>query len=122
MDSNKSTGKLYDLTTIFAITEDNPGFLLKLISVFHDNISNDILLINEAAKAGRWAEVGQLAHKMKPSLKHFGIDSLVDVIANLEHPANTNPQYLNLLVTELDSVLKAVLNGLKTEFPDIFNQ
>lgn len=122
MDTNKNAGKAYDLTSIFAITEDNPGFLAKLILVFSDNISNDILLINEAAKVGKWDEVGQLAHKMKPSLKHFGVTSLVEVIANLEHQTNTDPQYLNSLVDELNSVLNDVLSGLKSEFPEVFNQ
>jgi len=121
MDTNENAGKPYDLTSIFAITEDNPGFLAKLILVFSDNISNDILLINEAAKAGRWDEVGQLAHKMKPSLKHFGVTSLVDVIADLEHQTSADPQYLNLLVNELNSVLNDVLRGLRNEFPEVFN-
>ena len=122
MDTNENAGKSYDLTSIFAISEDNPGFLAKLILVFSDNISNDILLINEAAKAGKWGDVGQLAHKMKPSLKHFGVTSLVEVIANLEHQTNADPQYLNSLVNELNNVLNDVLSGLKSEFPDVFNQ
>jgi HPt (histidine-containing phosphotransfer) domain-containing protein len=121
MDTNKNAGKPYDLTSIFAITEDNPGFLAKLILVFSDNISNDILLINEAAKVGKWEEVGQLAHKMKPSLKHFGVTTLVDVIADLEHQTSSDTQYLNSLVNELDNVLNAVLRGLRNEFPEVFN-
>jgi HPt (histidine-containing phosphotransfer) domain-containing protein len=122
MDTNKNDGKPYDLSSIFAISEDNPGFLAKLILVFSDNISNDILLINEAAKVGKWGEVGQLAHKMKPSLKHFGVTSLVDVIADLEHQTSANPQHLNSLVNELNSVLNEVLSGLRSEFPEVFNQ
>ncbi len=121
MDTNENAGKPYDLTSIFAISEDNPGFLAKLILVFSDNISNDILLINEAAKVGKWGEVGQLAHKMKPSLKHFGVTSLVDVIANLEHQTNADTQYLNSLVDELNNVLNDVLRGLRNEFPEVFN-
>ena len=122
MDTNKNAGKPYDLTSIFAISEDNPGFLAKLILVFSENISNDILLINEAAKAGKWDDVRQLAHKMKPSLKHFGVTSLVEVIANLEHQTNADPQYLNSLVDELNNVLNNVLSGLRSEFPEAFNQ
>jgi HPt (histidine-containing phosphotransfer) domain-containing protein len=122
MDTNENAGKPYDLTSIFAITEDNPGFLTKLILVFTDNISNDILLINEAAKAGKWEEVGQLAHKMKPSLKHFGVTSLVEVIADLEHQTSANAQHLTSLVNELNTVLNAVISGLKSEFPEVFNQ
>jgi len=122
MDTNGNPGKPYDLTSIFAITEDNPGFLAKLINVFYDNISNDILLINEAANAGRWDEVRQLAHKMKPSLKHFGITSLVDVIAGLEHQGDVDPQRLKGLVNQLDSVINEVLNGLRNEFPEDFNE
>lgn len=121
MDSNEYSAKPYDLTSIFAITEDNPGFLAKLILVFTDNISNDILLINEAATAGKWEEVGQLAHKMKPSLKHFGITSLVEVIAGLEHQVNVDPQHLNSLVNELNNVLNDVLSGLRNDFPEVFS-
>lgn len=122
MDTSKNAGKTYDLTSIFAITEDNPGFLAKLILVFSDNISNDILLINEAAGAGRWEEVGQLAHKMKPSLKHFGVISLAEVIASLEHQTSADPQHLNSQVNQLNHVLTDVLSGLKSEFPEAFNQ
>lgn len=121
MDINKGAGKLYDLSSVLAISEHNPSFLAKLILVFCDNISNDILLIKEAANNGNWHEAGHLAHKMKPSLAHFGVNSVSDIILALEHPGNNNPQHLRLLVAELDGVIIKVLDSLKSEYPDVFN-
>ena len=122
MDINKSTGKLYDLTSIYAISEHNPAFLAKLILVFCDNISNDILLIKTAAIAENWPEVSHLVHKMKPSLAHFGVNAVKDLMISLEHPGNSDARYLSSLVNELDRVTSELLVELKTEFSDIFNQ
>jgi HPt (histidine-containing phosphotransfer) domain-containing protein len=122
MDMNEEAGKPYDLTSIFAISDNNPQFLEKLLLIFAENISNDLRLINEAANTGNWQAVGQLAHKMKPSLTHFGINSLQDVIRNLEHPAGYDVQHLNSLVAQLNSVINKVLTGLKNEFSAIFKQ
>jgi len=116
-----STEKLYDLTTIHAISDKNPQFLEKLLLVFADNVSADIKLLKEAAADGNWGEVSSLAHKMKPSLHHFGVNSLKDVILSLEHPKNFDLSHFTFLVAELDHVISEVLLGLKNDFPHLFN-
>lgn len=122
MDINETNDKPYDLTTILAISEHSPQFLAQLILVFCDNISNDILLIKEAAHVGNWEEAGKLVHKLKPSLAHFGVNSAKDIVIILEHPENKDPEYLHLLIAELDRIIIKVLSALKNEFPHIFNQ
>jgi hypothetical protein len=59
---------------------------------------------------------------MKPSLAHFGVNAVKDIIIALEHPGNTDSRYLSSLVTELDRVVWELLAELKTQFPDIFKQ
>ena len=115
-----STEKLYDLTTIYAISDKNPQFLEKLLQVFADNIASDLQLLKAAADDGNWDEVSSIAHKMKPSLNHFGINSLKDVVLSLEHPANFNLNRFVYLVSELDRVVSEVLVGLKNDFPNVF--
>lgn len=117
-----STEKLYDLTTIYAISDKNPQFLEKLLQVFADNVAADLKQLNAAADEGNWEEVSSLAHKMKPSLNHFGVNSLKDVVLSLEHPGNFNLNHFTSLVSELDRVVKEVLSGLKNDFPNVFNK
>ena len=115
-----SANKPYDLTTIYAISDNNPEYLEKLLLVFTDAVSNDITALKVAADNNNWPEVGQLAHKIKPSLSHFGITSLTDVIRGLEHNSGTDPSYLKAMVNQLDNVMGNVLIGLREEFPAVF--
>jgi len=115
MEANKP----YDLTTIYAISDGNTEFLNQLLVVFTDAVSQDLNIAKQAADAGNWTEVGQIAHKIKPSLSHFGVTSLTDVIRGLEHNNGSDPQNLRLLTDKLLTVMGEVLAGLKNEFPDI---
>lgn len=122
MDTGNTNNKPYDLTTIYAISDNNAEFLKQLLIVFTDTVSHDISAIKIAAEANNWAEVGQLAHKIKPSLSHFSINSLKEVINGLEHHQNANQESLKAMVNLLDVVMNDVLTNLKAEFPDVFNQ
>jgi len=117
-----SAEKLYDLTSIYAICDKNPQFMEKLLQVFVDNLATDLHMLNSAADVGNWDEVSSIAHKMKPSLSHFGVTSLKDVVLSLEHPANFNLNRFVHLVSELDRVVNEVLFGLKNDFPQVFNK
>lgn len=115
-----SANKPYDLTTIYAISDNNPEFLEKLLLVFTDAVGNDIIALKAAADTNNWTEVGKLAHKIKPSLSHFGITSLTDIIRGLENNTGTDPTYLKAMVNQLDNVMDNVMMGLKEEFPAVF--
>lgn len=117
-----SAEKLYDLTTIYAISDRNPQFLEKLLVVFVDNLSSDLRMLNSAADEGNWEEVSSIAHKMKPSLIHFGVNSVKEVVLSLEHPGNFNLNHFVSLISDLDAVVNEVLTGIKSDFPAIFNK
>jgi len=112
--------KPYDLSMIYAISENNPDFLGKLITVFSATTASDNALVKEAAAAGNWGEVAQLVHRMKSSLNHFQVASLKDTIAILEHYENSSVAELNLRVLEFNRVVSNVLVHLKAEFPNSF--
>jgi HPt (histidine-containing phosphotransfer) domain-containing protein len=114
--------KLYDLTSIYAISDDNPEFLNKLLQVFSANIAKDVEDIKAAAGKNNWADVGQLAHKLKPSAAHFGITSLKEILKKLERQEGQDIVTLNSLVLQLDAIVAKVISGLKAEFPATFAQ
>jgi HPt (histidine-containing phosphotransfer) domain-containing protein len=116
-----SAEKLYDLTSIYAMCDKNSPFMEKLLLVFVDNLTSDLRMLNAAADVGNWEEVSSIAHKMKPSLIHFGVSALKDVVLSLEHPGNYNLNQFVSLVSELDRVVNEVLTGIKSDFPNIFN-
>lgn len=120
MNDESNDHKPYDLSMIYAISENNPDFLEKLIAVFSATTASDNVLVKEAAANGNWAEVAQLVHKMKSSLNHFQVSSLKETIAMLEHYENSSVAELNLRVLEFNSIVNNVLVHLRAEFPNSF--
>ena len=128
MNLNHETGgnggnvnKPYDLTMIYAISESNPEFLDKLLLMFADTVKKDLETAKTLAVEGDWNEVGQIVHKMKASLNHFGVKDIKDIIAVLEHPGDTPPEKLSGLVAQLEQIINSVFLNLKEEFPATFN-
>jgi HPt (histidine-containing phosphotransfer) domain-containing protein len=116
---NNTGNKPYDLTEIKAMCDNNMSFLERLLVVFTDTLKTELANVKQGAAEGDWETVGKAAHKIKPSLIHFNVTSLTDVIFGLEHHENSNPEQLNALVVRLESVLTDVLVNLKEEFPDV---
>jgi HPt (histidine-containing phosphotransfer) domain-containing protein len=114
---NNSDNKPYDLTEIKAMCDDNTAFLEKLVAVFVETINTELTVVKEGAAAGNWEVVGKAAHKVKPSLIHFGITSLKDVILGLEHYQNNDAAHLKVLAAKFEEVMNEVLVNLKAEFP-----
>jgi HPt (histidine-containing phosphotransfer) domain-containing protein len=113
--------KPYDLTMINAISDNNHDFFNKLLLMFYDTVAADMAIAKTAASENKWAEVAQLAHKMKTSLTHFGVYSVKAIIVNLEHYENIPTERLKALVLEMDQIVNDVFFNLKEEFPDTFN-
>lgn len=109
--------KPYDLTEIKAMCDDNIPFLEKLVAVFMETLRTELVNVKQGAAEGNWETAGKAAHKIKPSLIHFHITSLKDVIFGLEHYENSDPAHLRSLVTRLEEVINDVLVNLQTEFP-----
>lgn len=116
---NSNDNKPYDLTEIKAMCDDNIAFLEKLVAVFMETLKAELANVKEGAATGNWDMVGKAAHKIKPSLIHFSITSLKDVISGLEHHESSNPEHLQTLVAKLEEVITDVLVNLKAEFPGV---
>jgi HPt (histidine-containing phosphotransfer) domain-containing protein len=122
INENGGHNKPYDLTMIYAISDNNPEFFGQLLQVFADTTEKDNELLKQTAAKGDWREVGQLVHKMKSSLSHFQVGALTDIVPKLEYYQNSSTDELQLQVQKFDHVIKDVLSNLRAEFPGIFNQ
>jgi len=118
MDTNTGN-KPYDLTEIKEMCDGNMSFLERLLAVFVETLNTELVNIKQGAAAGDWETVGKAAHKIKPSLIHFHITSLKDVIFGLEHYETSTAAQLEPLVEQLEKVINDVLANLKAEFPEI---
>jgi len=111
---------LYDLTMVEEIGKDNPSFLPKMVFLFLDQVSEDLMNMNHATVEQDWMTVSRLAHRMKPSIEGMGIISLRESIKTVEN--NTKkidtivPSQIIDLVTEITVVLEKVFAQLRKAF------
>ena len=112
---------LYDLTMVQEIGKDNPDFLPKMVSLFLEQISEDLLNLNAAKFNREWDTVCKLAHRMKPSIEGMGVFSLKNTMIELEYQTKNNALLVESniieMITEVNVVLEKVLIQLRKVFP-----
>lgn len=108
--------RLYNISMIEAIGKNNPAFVEKMIAMFVDFVEKDFDKLKEAANKENWAEVGQIAHKLKSTFGNMGVDTLVNHVVDLESKSG-NPVEI---IKKLDEGLKKVFEQMKEDYPDLF--
>jgi HPt (histidine-containing phosphotransfer) domain-containing protein len=114
---------LYDLTMVEEIGKDNASFLPKMVFLFLEQMSEDLININKATVEKDWLTISRLAHRMKPSIEGMGIFSLRETIKSLENDAKgidsiVESNIINL-VLEVTIVLEKVFAQLRNAFSEI---
>lgn len=73
---------LYDLGMLLGIGKDDPGFIIKMLSLFVTETPPLVQKMKEACAKSDMQSVRYYAHRMKPSITNLGIKSLkADVLA-----------------------------------------
>lgn len=101
--------KLYDLTTIEAISGGSKEFIHDMMQLFIETMPSFATQMVDGLKTQNWASIKSVAHQVKPTIELMGISSLVGDIKTIE----TNAKDLQGL---------DVLPGLIEKFYDIINK
>lgn len=75
---------LYNLSRLQDLSKGNNEFTARMISRFLEMVPADLDGLDSAWKRSDLAAVGQIAHKLKPTLDIFQIDYLMPLVAKLE--------------------------------------
>ena len=110
--------KLYSMTLVNDLAQDNQEFIKSLIQIFLDTIPTNAKEMLEACEQKNWEQTGKLAHKLKSTIDTMQIISIKEDIriieANGKNPQNTI--HIAQLVKRVDAVINIVTTQLKQEF------
>lgn len=111
-------GKNYNLSKIKAFIGDDNIVMSKMIHIFLENTPLMISKIEEGLEQKNYDQVNFHAHKLKSSIDNFSIIQLTDDIRLIEKYTREKSPLENLpaLVHKLKSVLKTVMEEIKTDF------
>lgn len=92
-----------DLSYLKKVCNGDQNFIQEMIATFIQNTPDVLNEMKEASSRESWSEVGQLAHKLKPSITFMGINSLKTIVKEIEHEGKEGlkteslPEKVNLL-------------------------
>lgn len=117
IQSMTDTEPLYDLSTFRQMDEEDPGALIKIISVFVATTPRVLEDLNKAYDNREMNSLAQLAHKLKATIDILSIKSLCTVIRQIEQIAITadNLNQLPELMDKLNTTMDAVFISIKKE-------
>jgi HPt (histidine-containing phosphotransfer) domain-containing protein len=103
--------KLYDLTELREMSDNDEGFVFEMIESFLKNNNEYLNELNRAFEKQDLKQVKFFAHKIKPSILLFKIDQLKQDILDLNEFAG---KQINI------EKIEALINGITLEMNRIF--
>ncbi len=110
--------KAYDLSSFLEMLGGNKDELKMMIDMFINLTPPLLTEMKEAADKHDWAAAGDLAHKLKSSLRLINADKLVEEAIYIEKNGRAGIfiDLLPLKISELSVQLLSIVEELKEEF------
>lgn len=108
---------LYNLDAFRDMLGDDQSEILVMVNMFIDLIPQSLNEMMEASNQQNWVETGNIAHKIKSSLKMMGMDDLSEKAHEIERKGKNNED-INLipqLIIALNEKALAVIEVMKKD-------
>ena len=84
--------RITDLSYLEMVSDGDKEFIEQVVESFIENNAQIIISLKEEQEAKNWVKMGQLIHKIKPSLEMVGLtplkEKIVQAETNLKNEAN----------------------------------
>ncbi len=100
---------LWSLSKLRQMAKGNETFVLKMQKLFVEQTLVRLAELERAVSEENYAQVGEIAHKMKPALDTFCIDSMKETVRRLEKAAEMPAIENRQLTADFLAVLKKVV-------------
>jgi len=111
---NSPKKTIIDLSYLRKMSNNDEAFVQEMVSSFIEKTPELLTQINLAKEDKKWMEVSDLAHKLKPNLSFMGMDSLKNLVLEIENNAKTgtSTEKIPELVEKLISSVKDAITEL----------
>ena len=110
-----------NLSYLVALCDGDDEFMNAIIASFVDEMPELLTLIQQKMQEEDWKTVGELAHKMKPSVQFVGMDGTLEKARSIEHQCRESyvcSDQISLLVSDVTEETKTAIVALQ----EVLNQ
>jgi hypothetical protein len=114
-----NNGPIYDLSGLIAISRGNELFVKKMVDIFCDQTPVMLKALLEAYYANDLEKMGEIAHKLKPSIDNLKIVPVMQAIRIIEKSGagEVGGSNLKQILSETETTLANVIGLLREEYP-----
>ncbi len=114
--SNNKT-KVTNLSYLNSVCDGDQDFIRDMLETFIKNTPPILTEMKNMATNAEWEEVGNLAHKLKPSITFVGLERAKELVQTIEQSSKTENETkkLEALISDLSSIVKVAIEELKLE-------
>lgn len=108
----------YNLAKVYALSSNDPEFVLQIVTLFVSEIPDDIAEIKEGIKKKDHKHAYSYAHKIKPSLDLLGLKVAFEEILQVEAWTKTEGEKKEIKETfkSIKQQVKDAIKELKKDF------
>ena len=109
---------IYSLDKVQEMAEGDEEFISSVISVFLEEVPQDLLSLEKALDAGNYEQVYQLAHKIKPNVDLLGMEQTRAAALEIETLGKSaaNMSEIQQVFPSLKKDIEQVVSELKKDF------
>lgn len=104
----------YNLSKVYALSDNDPEFVLQIISLFITEIPDDLKQIEQGVLLKDYKLAYSYAHKIKPSLDLMGMNQAYEEILQLESWSNREGKR-----KEINSTFNSIQNQVEKAIKEI---
>ncbi|SCX91655.1 Hpt domain-containing protein [Nonlabens sp. Hel1_33_55] len=108
--------KLYNLSTIKELSEDDPEFIKAMVDTFIEEIPQDLEQLALGVVEDDREMVHEYAHKMKPTVEMFGLSCHYDVLVMEAWGKSDDQMDINEHFMRVQEDLQKTVTQLKEDF------
>ncbi|MDO7877659.1 PAS domain S-box protein [Hymenobacter sp. ASUV-10] len=116
-----STLSLYDLSNVRQLVRHDEAVVRRLAWAFIETTPAILSALDDALLRRDWQALSDAAHHLKASIDGLGVESLRQVVREVESYSDTTPpnlQQATRSVSHIREVTEQVMTQLRTEFPE----
>lgn len=108
----------YDITEIKTISRGNEAFVSKMLKMFVEQIPVFVAEMMQKLEEGEYTTVGEIAHRIKPTIDNMGIVSSKTIIREIEKmgKANQDNGTMATLIKKVETDVAKAVEAIKRDF------
>ena len=109
---------IYSLDKINEMAEGDQDFINSVVSVFLEEVPEDLLALETALEENNYQQVYQLAHKIKPNVDLLGMEQTRAAALEMETlgKSESNMEEIKRIFPSLKNDIHQVVSELKNDF------